>query len=67
MVTLIKGGYVINPATGIAGVNDVLVVDETVAEIAPCIEKEAHRVMDASGKYVMPGFIDLHEIGRAHV
>lgn len=61
MVTLIKGGYVINPATGIAGVNDVLVVDETVAEIAPCIEKEAHRVMDASGKYVMPGFIDLHE------
>lgn len=61
MVTLIKGGYVINPATQLAGVNDVLVVDETVAEIAPHIEKEAHRVIDASGKYVMPGFIDLHE------
>lgn len=61
MVTLIKGGYVVNPATGLCGVNDVLVVDETVAEIAPCIEKEAHRVMDASGKYVMPGFVDLHE------
>ncbi len=61
MVTLIKGGYVLNPATGICGVNDVLIVDETVEEIAPCIEKEAHRVIDASGKYVMPGFVDLHE------
>lgn len=61
MVTLIKGGNVVNPATGLAGVNDVLVVDETVAEIAPHIEKEAHRVIDASGKYVLPGFVDLHE------
>ncbi len=61
MVTLIKGGYVLNPATGICGVNDVLIVDETVEEIAPCIEKEAHRVIDASGKNVMPGFVDLHE------
>ncbi|MDE7211055.1 MAG: amidohydrolase family protein, partial [Lachnospiraceae bacterium] len=61
MVTLIKGGYVLNPTTGICGVNDVLIVDEMVEEIAPCIEKEAHRVIDASGKYVMPGFVDLHE------
>lgn len=61
MVTLIKNGYVVNPATGLCGVNDVLIVDETVAEIAPKIEKEAHLVMDAGGKYVMPGFVDLHE------
>ncbi len=61
MVTLIKGGYVVNPATGLEGVNDVLIVDETVAEIAPQIEREAHCVIDAAGKYVMPGFVDLHE------
>lgn len=61
MITLIKGGYVLNPATGLEGVNDVLVADDVVAEISPVIEKEAHRVIDASGKYVMPGFIDLHE------
>ena len=41
--------------------NDVLVVDETVAEIGPQIDAEAHRVIDASGRYVMPGFVDLHE------
>lgn len=61
MITLIKGGYVLNPATGLEGVYDVLVQDDVVAEIAPEINAEAHRVIDAAGKYVMPGFIDLHE------
>ncbi len=60
MITLIKGGYVLNPATGLEGVYDVLVQDDVIAEIAPEITAEAHRVIDASGKYVMPGFIDLH-------
>ena len=61
MITLIKGGYVLNPATGLEGVYDVLVKDDVVAEIAPEIIAEAHRVIDAAGKYVMPGFSDLHE------
>ncbi len=61
MITLIQGGYVVNPATGICGVNDIFIVDETVKEIAPHIEREAHRVIDAKGKYVFPGFVDLHE------
>lgn len=65
MITLIKNGYVLNPATGLEGKYDVLVVDDMVEKIVPEIEEEtaasAHRVIDAAGKYVMPGFIDLHE------
>ncbi len=54
----------LNPATGLCGVNDVLVVDETVAEIAPQIKTKAHCVIDAAGRFVMPGFVDLHEHQR---
>lgn len=61
MAILIKNGYVLNPAAGMQGIYDILVEDGMVAEIAPAIKKNAERIIDASGKYVMPGFIDLHE------
>lgn len=61
MAILIKNGHVLNPAAGMQGIYDILVEDGMVAEIAPAIKKNAERIIDASGKYVMPGFIDLHE------
>ncbi len=71
MLTLIKKGYVIDPASRKEGQYDVLIdgklirrVDkdisvDTVLELAKEEEKK-HQVIDAEGKYVMPGFIDLH-------
>jgi len=34
--------------------------EKIVAVIPGLLEKEANRVMDASGKYIMPGVIDVH-------
>jgi len=56
---LIKNGRVIDPANGIDKVCDVLIVDEKIAEVGR-IEKDAQTVIDAVGKIVTPGLIDIH-------
>ena len=60
MRTLITGGTVVN-ATG-PSTMDVLVEDETIAALyAPGFEGvTADRTIDATGKYVIPGGIDVH-------
>lgn len=60
MKLLIKNGQVINPATQTQEVCDVLVLDGKVAKIGTNLKEEVERVIDASGCYVMPGFIDMH-------
>jgi len=60
MTLLIKNGRVIDPATKTDEVADVFAEDGVIAEVAANIGREADTVMDASGCYVMPGFIDLH-------
>src|SRR6185295_16364690 len=39
---------------------DVLVVDEKIAAVGTSLEGPADRTLDASGKYVIPGGIDVH-------
>ncbi|GAA4425953.1 dihydropyrimidinase [Actinokineospora soli] len=59
MRTLIRGGTVVNSGGGFAA--DVLVDGETIAAVAaPGLFTEADRVIDAAGKYVLPGGIDAH-------
>ena len=60
MKILIQNGYVLDPESKREGIYDVLVQDEKIVKVAEKIEAEADRVIDASGSYVMPGFIDLH-------
>ena len=60
MKILIQNGYVLDPESKRESVYDVLVQDEKIVKVAEKIEVEADRVIDATGSYVMPGFIDLH-------
>ncbi len=60
MTTLIKGGRIINPATDMDEIADLLIEDGKVAKIEKEITTDADKVIDAKGLFVMPGFIDLH-------
>lgn len=59
MKVLIKNGQVINPNSNLNEITDLLIEDGHVVEIGK-ISKSADEVIDASGKIVVPGFVDLH-------
>jgi len=57
----IEGGRVIDPANGVDAVRTVVLRDGVVAEVAERVERPRDaRAFDARGKWVTPGFIDLH-------
>jgi dihydroorotase len=57
---LLKGGDVLDPAAGLAGIMDVRLRDGRVAAVNPNLAAEGDRVIDVTGTYVVPGLIDLH-------
>ena len=59
MKTLIKNGLVVDPANGVRAKLNLLVEDGKIARLSR-EELPADRVIDAAGKVVAPGFIDLH-------
>src|SRR3954462_4602916 len=58
MSVLIKGGRVITAADDYVG--DVFVDGERISLIGESLDVPADRVVDASGKYVLPGGVDPH-------
>jgi dihydroorotase len=75
LAILIKNGYILDPATGTEGKRDILIINDSIAKVEPNInleqlesegvltvknEEDRLQIIDADGKYVMPGFIDLH-------
>ena len=59
---LIKGGAVLSmdDAVGNFGSGDVLIDGSKIVEVGANIDAPDAQVIDASGKIVMPGFIDTH-------
>ena len=58
MSILIKGGRIITAADDYIG--DVYVEDERISVIGESLDQPADKVIDASGKYVLPGGVDPH-------
>jgi len=57
---LIRGGRVIDPKNGINQIADVLVLDGKIAAIGEGLSAQGVEVLEAAGKVVAPGFIDMH-------
>ena len=58
---LFRGARVIDPKNGLDGVREVLVRDGQVAQVSERpIQAPDATVVDVSGKWLVPGFIDLH-------
>ncbi len=57
---IIKGGRVIDPSVGIDGIRDVAIVSGKIAAVEANIAGDATETIDARGKIVAPGLIDIH-------
>ncbi|TFG44718.1 MAG: dihydroorotase, partial [Gemmatimonadales bacterium] len=58
---LIRGGRVIDPSRGTDGVADLLVEDGKISAVGRGVEApDGAAIIDAAGKVVAPGLIDLH-------
>lgn len=66
---LLKGGHVIDPASGLDRIMDVGISGGKIAAVAINLPaREAGKVVNVSGLYVTPGLIDIHaHIGRGGV
>ncbi len=68
MGLVIRGGRVIDPASGLDDILDVLVEEGQILQVGKTVQsagpgknkKSETRVIDARGKIVTPGFIDMH-------
>jgi len=58
--TLLRGGRLVDPASGHDGVADVLLDGGVVAEVGPGLEAAGAKRVDCGGLVVCPGFVDLH-------
>ncbi len=58
---LIKGGTVVDPGQNLHGPSDVAITGDKIAVVDTNLDaSQAGKVIDATGKIVTPGFVDLH-------
>ena len=57
---LIRGGRVIDPSLKLDATRDVAISGGRIAAVEPSIAADAAEIIDARGKLVVPGLIDIH-------
>ena len=60
MKILIKNGHVVDPKNKIDGSMDVLIEDQKIKKVAKVISEKVDKEINAKGKVVCPGLIDVH-------
>ena len=60
MDILLKNGYVVDAANDFEGVADILVDKGKIIKCAPDIAETADKVVDCTGKTIIPGICDMH-------
>lgn len=60
MKLLIKRARLIDPANNLDGLLDILIEDGKIAAVAENLMSADAQLVDASGKILCPGFIDMH-------
>src|SRR5262245_16234190 len=63
---LIKGGRVVDPFSKVDDVRDVAISGGRIAAVSARIDADAGETVDARGKVVVPGLLDIHtHVGRS--
>lgn len=57
---IIRGGRVIDPSVHLDAIRDIAIRGGRIMAVAPNIQASAGEEMDASGKIVVPGLLDIH-------
>ena len=57
---VIRGGFVVDGSGAPGREADVAIDGERIVEVAPGITGRARQVLDAAGRLVTPGFVDVH-------
>lgn len=57
---IVKGGRVIDPSRKVNAIRDVAISDGRIVAIAANLRADAVEMIDARGKLVVPGLIDIH-------
>ena len=57
---MIRNGHVVDPVHGRDEVADIAIKDGRIEAVGPSLEGGAREELDAAGKHVIPGIIDMH-------
>jgi dihydroorotase len=57
---LLRGGHVVDPASGLDGNADLAITDGRIAAVQKDLPGTAREIIDARGRLVLPGMIDTH-------
>lgn len=64
MDILLKNGYIVDAANDFEGVADILVDKGKIIKCEPDISETADKVVDCTGKTIIPGICDMHVLFR---